>query len=86
MGKLELVLEQIKREKRTPLEIAEKLGTTVEEVEGIIEILKSLGYVEEIRRGSSTCETCPLKKICGGKCFVSRNSGGVRILKFRVKD
>ncbi|WP_456422572.1 DNA-binding protein [Thermococcus sp.] len=71
MGKMEEVLRLIQEGKRFPKEIAEELGTTVDEVEGIIELLKSLGYIEEVEKGSS-CERCPLKKICGGKCVVPK--------------
>jgi len=71
MGKMEEVLRLIKEGKRFPGDIARELGITVEEVEGIIELLKSLGYIEEIEQGPS-CETCPLRKICYGKCLVPR--------------
>ncbi len=76
MGKMEEVLRLINEGRRFPQEIAEELGTTVEEVEGIIELLKSLGYIEEIDQGPA-CETCPLRKVCYGKCLVPR----VKVLK-----
>jgi len=76
MGKMEEVLRLIQEGKRFPKEIAEELGTTMDEVEGIIELLKSLGYIEEVEKESS-CERCPLNKICGGKCVVPR----VKVLK-----
>ena len=85
LNTLEKVLELIKEGKRTPEEIAHELGVRREEVEAAIEILKSLGYIEEVRKGSPACETCPLKKICGGKCLVSRDSGNLRLLEFRAK-
>ncbi|EHR79409.1 DNA-binding protein [Thermococcus litoralis DSM 5473] len=67
MGKLDDVLELIKSGVRTSKEIAERLDLTVDEVEGIIKILESLGYVEKVEMGSS-CQNCPLKKICPGSC------------------
>ncbi|NJE07398.1 DNA-binding protein [Thermococcus sp. M39] len=69
MGKLESVFELIKKGVSNPREIAEKLNLDVEEVEGIIKILESLGYVEKVELGSSICERCPLKKICPGSCI-----------------
>lgn len=81
MGRLEDVLKLIGEGKRTPDEIARELGMRKEEVEGAIEILKSLGYVEEIEKGSPACETCPLKKICGGKCLVPK----VRVLELKFE-
>ncbi|ASJ01054.1 helix-turn-helix domain-containing protein [Thermococcus gorgonarius] len=69
MGKLEKVLELIKEGTTREDEIAEKLGIEQEEVAGMIKILESLGYVERIEYGSKACETCPLKKICGGSCL-----------------
>ncbi|GAB6135007.1 DNA-binding protein [Thermococcus henrietii] len=71
MGKMEEVLRLINEGKRFPQDIARELGITVEEVEGIIELLKSLGYIEEVEQGPA-CETCPLRKVCYGKCLVPR--------------
>ncbi|WP_297534415.1 DNA-binding protein [Thermococcus sp.] len=76
MGKMEEVLRLIGEGKRFPSEIARELGMDVNEVEGIIEILKSLGYIEEVEKGPS-CETCPLRRICRGKCVVPK----VRVLQ-----
>ena len=76
MGKMEEVLRLINEGKRFPGEIARELRTTKEEVEGIIELLKALGYIEEVEKGPS-CEACPLRKICHGKCIVPK----VRVLK-----
>ncbi|WP_297062358.1 DNA-binding protein [Thermococcus sp.] len=76
MGKIEEVLRLIGEGKRFPEEIARELGTTKEEVEGILELLKALGYIEEVEKGPS-CEACPLKKICHGKCIVPE----VKVLK-----
>ncbi|HIH72998.1 MAG: LexA-related DNA-binding protein [Thermococcales archaeon 44_46] len=73
MGKLDDVLELIKSGVRTSKEIAERLDLTVDEVEGIIKILESLGYVEKVEMGSS-CSSCPLKKICPGSCVVFKGS------------
>jgi len=73
MGKLDDVLELIKNGVRTSKEIAERLDLTVDEVEGIIKILESLGYVKKVEMGSS-CQSCPLKKICPGSCVVFKGS------------
>ncbi|NJE55630.1 DNA-binding protein [Thermococcus sp. 21S9] len=71
MGKMEEVLRLINEGKRFPQDIARELGITVEEVEGIIELLKSLGYIEEVEQRPA-CEICPLRKVCYGKCLVPR--------------
>jgi radical SAM protein with 4Fe4S-binding SPASM domain len=68
MGKIERVLSLIREGERNPAEIAGKLGMSREEVEGIIKILESMGYVERIEKGSGACETCPLRSICPGSC------------------
>lgn len=47
MGKLEDVLELIKAGVTNEREIAERLGLSSKEVEDIIKILESLGYVEK---------------------------------------
>ncbi|WP_366938891.1 DNA-binding protein [Thermococcus sp.] len=87
LNTLEKVLNLIKEGKKTPDEIARELNMKKEDVEAAIEILKSLGYIEEVQKGSSpACETCPMKKICGGKCFVPRKSGNLKIIEFKVKD
>jgi len=78
MGKMEEVLRLINEGKRFPQDIARELGITVGEVEGIIELLKGLGYIEEVEKGPS-CETCPLRKVCYGKCLLPR----VKVLKSR---
>ena len=80
MGKMEEVLRLIGEGKRFPEEIARELGTTKEEVEGILELLKALGYIEEVEKGPS-CEACPLRKICHGKCIVPK----VKVLKPRFE-
>jgi ferrous iron transport protein C len=69
MGKLEGVLDLIKSGVTDEVEIAKRLGIAREEVEDIIKILESLGYVERITFGSKACETCPLRKICKGSCI-----------------
>jgi ferrous iron transport protein C len=69
MGKIEEVLELIKSGVGDEREIAERLGISREEVEDIIKILESLGYVERVEFGSSACETCPLRNICHGSCL-----------------
>ncbi|EEB73165.1 helix-turn-helix domain-containing protein [Thermococcus sp. AM4] len=71
MGKLEEVLRLINEGKRFPQDIARELGITVGEVEGIIELLKGLGYIEEVEKGPA-CETCPLRKVCYGKCLLPK--------------
>ncbi|MBO8173676.1 MAG: DNA-binding protein [Thermococcus sp.] len=68
MVNLEEVLELVKKGYANPKEIAKMLNLTVEEVEGIIKILESLGYVERVKLGDSLCESCPLKKLCSGGC------------------
>ena len=73
MGKLDDILELIKEGARTSKEIAERLEISVEEVEGIIKILESLGYVEKIEIGES-CGSCPLKKICLGSCIIFKGN------------
>jgi len=78
MGKMEEVLRLIGEGKRFPRDIAKELGIAVEEAEGIIELLKSLGYIEEVEKGLS-CEACPLRKVCYGKCLVPR----VKVLRRR---
>ena len=80
MGKMEEVLRLINEGKRFPQEIAKELGTTVEEVEGIIELLKGLGYIEEVEQGPA-CETCPLGRICHGKCLLPK----VRVLELKFE-
>jgi len=54
---------------KNPREISVQLKVPEEEVLGMIKILESLGYVEEIKLGSEVCKTCPLKKICRGSCL-----------------
>lgn len=73
MRKLEKALELIKSGVRTPEELAERLNTSVEEVEGMLRILESLGYIERVDRGAS-CGSCPLKKICPGGCIVFKGN------------
>ncbi|ACJ16145.1 LexA-related DNA-binding protein [Thermococcus onnurineus NA1] len=65
---LEQILELIKEGKSLD-EIAERLSLPREEVEGALKILETLGYIERVELGSSTCETCPLKSVCPGSCF-----------------
>jgi ferrous iron transport protein C len=82
MGKLEDVFELIKSGMTDEAEIAKRLGITRAEVEDIIKILESLGYVERIKFGSKACETCPLRKICRGSCI---RPTGVRAFKLTDK-
>jgi len=70
LGKLEEVLRLINEGKRFPWEIAKELGITVGEVEGIIELLKGLGYIEEVERCNQ--QSCPLRKLCHGRCLLPR--------------
>ncbi len=86
LNTLEKVLSLIEGGKRTPEEIARELGMRREDVEAAIDILRSLGYIEEVQKGAPSCDTCPMKKICRGKCFVPRESGMVRVLEFKVRD
>ena len=85
LNTLEKVLSLIERGRRTPEEIARELGMRKEDVEAAIDVLKSLGYIEEVDRGAPSCETCPMKKICRGKCFVPRNSGKITLLELKVR-
>jgi len=83
MNTLEKILKLIQEGRRTPEGIAKELNMKKEDVEAAIEILKGLGYVEEVQKGSSSaCETCPLRKVCGGKCFMP--AGGGRIGRIKV--
>lgn len=68
MGKLEEALKLIGEGVSNSREIARRMGISVEEVEGIIKILESMGYVEKVEFGSPSCDACPLKKICPGSC------------------
>ncbi|WP_366078607.1 DNA-binding protein [Thermococcus sp.] len=86
LNTLERILRLIEEGRRTPEEIARELGMRKEDVEAAIDILKSLGYIEEVQKGAPSCETCPLKKICRGKCFVSRSAGNLKILEFRARS
>jgi len=74
MGMLEDVLNCILEGKRDPLEIARELHIPPEKVNDAIKILESLGYIEELKKGSEACALCPLKKICGGSCVVPKAS------------
>jgi ferrous iron transport protein C len=76
MGKMEEVLELIKSGVGDEREIAKRLGISRKEVEDIIKILESLGYVEEVKFGSSACDTCPLRKVCYGSCLRPREGIG----------
>ncbi|ANF23347.1 DNA-binding protein [Thermococcus piezophilus] len=81
---LERILELIRNGKGIE-EIAEELSLPREGVEGALKVLESLGYVEKVELGSSTCETCPLKSICPGSCF--RFKGEVyTITEFKLKE
>ncbi|MBP1912621.1 MarR family transcriptional regulator [Thermococcus stetteri] len=82
MGKLEDVLDLIRSGIADEAEIAKRLGMTRQEVEDIIKILESLGYVESVKFGSKACETCPLRKICRGSCI---RPTGVRAFKLTEK-
>ena len=69
MGKLEETLRLIKEGVSNSKEIARRMDISVEEVNGIIKILESMGYIEKVEFGSPACESCPLKKICPGSCI-----------------
>ncbi|AFK22633.1 FeoC-like transcriptional regulator [Pyrococcus sp. ST04] len=69
MGKFEQILDLLRNGTYTIEELAKKSGLSKEEVEGILEILKSMGYLKEVEAPS--CELCPLKKVCPGKCVRS---------------
>ncbi len=79
LNRLEAILKLIHEGKRTPEEIAKELGMRKEDVEGAMEILKAIGYIEEVQKGSPPCDTCPLRKVCGGKCFLPK----VKVLRVR---
>ncbi|WP_297490370.1 DNA-binding protein [Thermococcus sp.] len=85
MNTLERILELIQEGRRTPEEIAGELGLRKDEVEAAIEMLKALGYIEEVHKGSPACETCPLRKVCGGKCFMPVGGGRIKVMKVKVK-
>ncbi|WP_048146820.1 FeoC-like transcriptional regulator [Pyrococcus abyssi] len=68
---LEKALELMKKGSVSIEELAQELGITREEAEGIMKILESMGYVKEYEVEESTCEKCPLRKVCGGKCVRS---------------
>ncbi|WP_457750454.1 DNA-binding protein [Thermococcus sp.] len=74
MGTLEDVLTCILDWKRDPLEIASELHIPPEKVYDAIKILESLGYMEEIKKGSEACALCPIRKVCGGSCVVPKAS------------
>ncbi len=65
---IEEVLELIKRGYTNPKEIAKMLDLSIGEVNGIVKILESLGYIEKVEFGSSLCNSCPMRKVCSGKC------------------
>ncbi|AHF79781.1 helix-turn-helix domain-containing protein [Thermococcus paralvinellae] len=69
MVNLEEVLELVKKGYTNPKEIAKTLNLAVEEVEGMMRILESLGYIERVKLGSSLCRSCPLRKLCSGECI-----------------
>ncbi|AEC52657.1 hypothetical protein PNA2_1743 [Pyrococcus sp. NA2] len=68
MSKLDEALKIIEEGPISIEDLARRLRVSREEAEGIIEILKSLGYIREFEGKASSCENCPLKNICGGKC------------------
>ncbi|AEH24616.1 DprA-like winged helix domain-containing protein [Pyrococcus yayanosii] len=67
MGKLERLLDILKDEPRDVNDLARRLGVSREELEGMLKILEAMGYVEEVKAFSS-CNSCPLRSICGGGC------------------
>ncbi|WP_461866598.1 DNA-binding protein [Thermococcus sp.] len=79
MGKLERVLKLIE-EGRSITDISRDFNIPLSEVEGMIKILESMGYLQLIETGDSACERCPLKSICPGSCI--RFKG--RIYQFRA--
>lgn len=82
MAKLDNLLDLIRSGITNPKELAEKLGVSYEEVEGMIKILESMGYVEEIKFGENACNKCPLKSICPGSCIMFKG----RIYQLKKKD
>lgn len=68
MGKLERVLKLIE-EGRSIDEISSEMGVPPSEVEGMIRILESMGYLRVVETGDSTCGSCPLKSVCPGSCI-----------------
>ncbi len=81
MGKLERVLELIEAG-RSIEEISREIGVPPSEVEGVIKILESMGYIQVIETGDSVCEACPLKSICPGSCI--KFKGKLYQLSFKV--
>lgn len=82
MGKFEDVLELIKVGVINECEIVERFGFLFKEVEDIIKIFESFGYVEKVEFGLKVCEICFLKKVCYGLClrFI-----GVKVFKLIEK-
>ncbi len=74
-------------------EIAYKLGISKEELKTMIGALIAEGYIREARSDESCpCNTCPLKKICGGRISISSRTKvyvltqkGIRVLAKLVK-
>ncbi|WP_456365024.1 DNA-binding protein [Thermococcus sp.] len=85
LNTLERVLDLIREGRRTPQEIAKELGLRKDKVEAAIEMLKSLGYIEEVHKGSPACEICPLRKVCGGKCFMPAGGGRIKVMTVKAK-
>lgn len=82
MAKLDDLLNLIRSGITNPKALAEKLGVSNEEVEGMIKILESMGYVEEIKFGKNACSRCPLKGICPGSCIMFKG----RVYQLKKKD
>ncbi len=83
MGKLERVLELVEKGKNIE-EISRELKVPLPEVEGMIKILESMGYLQIIEMGVSACETCPLSSVCPGRCI--RFKGKVYQLRLKLNN
>jgi len=56
-------------------EISEKLKVDRNELEVMMVALLAEGYIREANPGEQCpCNTCPLRKICGGRTFTPNNS------------
>jgi len=84
MSELERVLELVLEGASSPEEIAGKLGISVDKVEAALTILESLGYIERVQFGDNSCESCPLRRVCGGRCVRPASRLKAYVPKFSV--
>ena len=61
--------------------ISKELGLSQEETNAILAALIAEGYVREAKPSESCpCDTCPLRRICGGRSLVSSRTVTVYVL------